>query len=181
MNTSVVLWLLIIGSTRAASLIPRCPAHGNFSISSGITDSISIFLSCFALIITPSCFKGASNTFFASSKFPIVADIPQMLNAGSDALSSFEAFAILLFVLEPVFFLLVVPLSVLVFDPPASILFTLSNCRFNIDDSAFPISPFFLMPTNLEIASSTCTPLLLPNNSCHSSTAIILRCLKVAG
>ena len=36
-------------------------------------------------------------------------------------------------------------------------------------------------PTILDIASSTCTPLLLPSSSCHSSTASIFRVLKNSG
>ena len=39
-------------------------------------------------------------------------------------------------------------------------------------------SALFLSPAILLIANSTCTPRLLPSNSCHSSTAIILSCWK---
>ena len=48
----VVLLCSIIGISLSASLIPKCPAHGYFSISSGIIDStiISFFNPAFTII-----------------------------------------------------------------------------------------------------------------------------------
>ena len=79
---SVVVLCSIIGIIFSTSLIPKCPAQGYFSISSGMIGMTCICLSNSAFTITVcvllfSCCKGASNTSLASSKLPIVAEIPQ--------------------------------------------------------------------------------------------------------
>ncbi len=97
-NMSVVLFTLIMSIASCARFKPRCPAQGNFSISSGITDTISMFFLRLAFITSPpaplpggerggrsaaergerSWLRGDKRTSLACSKFPMVALIPQM-------------------------------------------------------------------------------------------------------
>ena len=140
MKIRVVLLLLMMGITFSTSFNPRCPAHGYFSISSGMMDSISIFLLTIAFIIFPAGsplpFKEANSTSFACSRLPMVADIPQIDN--------------------------------------------LSIAVVGFWLGATATSFVFRQPIILAMASSTCTPLLLPSNSCHSSTARIFKLSKTS-
>src|SRR5215472_13139434 len=88
---SVVLLCSTMGTTFSASLIPRCPAHGYFSISSGKTESTSMRLSILALTTSPPTplhlWRGElrldNKTSLASSRLPMVALMPQMEIVGS--------------------------------------------------------------------------------------------------
>ncbi len=64
---------------------PKCPRHGKVSIFLGMMDFTTIFLRTFALIKTELFRNSVSiprSTSCACSRFPMVAEIPQMRNWG---------------------------------------------------------------------------------------------------
>jgi len=74
----------MIGNTFSSSFMPMCPAQGSVSNSSGKMVLTAIFFLIFDLMII--CFVGLfipNNTSSASSIFPIVAEIPQVLILGN--------------------------------------------------------------------------------------------------